>query len=193
MLKNIKKSWKFQIPDVGPKLILRILLFLQFVGGFFVYLNVYDYFPMRYCHSKYTAPETLRIPQPGRNPMDRKAALVVLWRCYWENYPHSPRRELQSSRNISDCSHFLILVSIRTALLTNLKFGEGWSQPSNETQNLVDRSWRPKNIIQYYYHAIWKWYIYTYICIKNIFEQYLYQYNESNIIFTHLSICFRMF
>ena len=97
------------------------------------------------------------------------------------------------SRNISDCSHFLILVSIRTALLTNLKFGEGWSQPSNETQNLVDRSWRPKNIIQYYYHAIWKWYIYTYICIKNVFEQYLYQYNESNIIFTHLSICFRMF
>ena len=30
------------------------------------------------------------------------------------------------SRNISDCSHFLILVSIRTALLTNIKFGEGW-------------------------------------------------------------------
>jgi len=29
------------------------------------------------------------------------------------------------SRNISDCSHFLILVSIRTALLTNIKFGEG--------------------------------------------------------------------
>ena len=28
------------------KLILRILLFLQFVGVFFVYLNVYDYFPM---------------------------------------------------------------------------------------------------------------------------------------------------
>ena len=101
--------------------------------------------------------------------------------------------ELESSRNISDCSHFLILVSIRTALLTNIKFGEGWSQPSNETQNLVDRSWRPKNIIQYYYHAIWKWYIYTYICIKNVFEQYLYQYNESNIIFTYLSICFRMF
>ena len=46
MLKNIKKSWKFQIPDEGPKLILRILLFLQFAGGFFVYLNVYDYFPM---------------------------------------------------------------------------------------------------------------------------------------------------
>ena len=46
MLKNIKKSWKFQIPDVGPKLILRILLFLQFAGAFFVYLNVYDYFPM---------------------------------------------------------------------------------------------------------------------------------------------------
>ena len=95
------------------------------------------------------------------------------------------------SRNISDCSHFLILVSIRTALLTNIKFGEGWSQrhrsqPSNETQNLVDRSWRPKNIIQYYYHAIWKWYIYTYICIKNVFEQYLYQYNESNIIFTYM-------
>ena len=91
-----------------------------------------------------------------------------------------------ASRNISDCSHFLILVSIRTALLTNIKFGEGWSQPSNETQNLVDRSWRPKNIIQYYYHAIWKWYIYTYICIKNVFEQYLYQYNESNIIFTYM-------
>ena len=34
------------------------------------------------------------------------------------------------SRNISDCSHFLILVSIRTALLTNIKFGEGWSRPS---------------------------------------------------------------
>ena len=31
------------------------------------------------------------------------------------------------SRNISDCSHFLILVSIRSALLTNIKFGEGWS------------------------------------------------------------------
>ena len=28
------------------KLILRILLFLQFVGGFFVHLNVYDFFPM---------------------------------------------------------------------------------------------------------------------------------------------------
>ena len=33
------------------------------------------------------------------------------------------------SRNISDCSHFLILVSIRTVLLTNIKFGEGWFFP----------------------------------------------------------------
>ena len=32
---------------------------------------------------------------------------------------------IYNSRNISDCSHFLILVSIRTALLTNIKFGEG--------------------------------------------------------------------
>merc|ERR1712146_230891 len=37
-------------------------------------------------------------------------------------------RRNKVSRNISDCSHFLILVSIRTALLTNIKFGEGWSQ-----------------------------------------------------------------
>jgi len=94
-----------------------------------------------------------------------------------------------TSRNISDCSHFLILVSIRTALLTNIKFGEGWSQPSNETQNLVDRSRRPKNIIQYYYHAIWKWYIYTYMRIKHVCEQCLHQYNASRIIFRYIQIC----
>ena len=34
---------------------------------------------------------------------------------------------IKYSRNISDCSHFLILVSIRSALLTNIKFGEGCS------------------------------------------------------------------
>ena len=56
-----------------------------------------------------------------------------------------------ASRNISDCSHFLILVSIRTALLTNIKFGEGWSQPSNETQNLVDRSLKTLNFKQTFF------------------------------------------
>ena len=56
-----------------------------------------------------------------------------------------------TSRNISDCSHFLILVSIRTALLTNIKFGEGWSQPSNETQNLVDRSLKTLNFKQTFF------------------------------------------
>ena len=33
-------------------------------------------------------------------------------------------KSLETSR-ISDCSHFHILVSIRTALLANIKFGEG--------------------------------------------------------------------
>ena len=37
---------KIPISRCRSKLILRILLFLQFAGCFFVYLNVYDYFPM---------------------------------------------------------------------------------------------------------------------------------------------------
>ena len=34
---------------------------------------------------------------------------------------------LETSRTVDDCSHFLMLVSIRSALLTNIKFDEGWS------------------------------------------------------------------
>ena len=39
----------------------------------------------------------------------------------------SDQRGVMCSRNISDCSHFLMLVSIISALLTNIKFDEGWS------------------------------------------------------------------
>ena len=64
--------------------------FLQFVGGYLSYLNVYAYFPMTKIE---VFPQQVKV-QLGRNPMDRKPAVVVLLRCYLENYPHSPRREM---------------------------------------------------------------------------------------------------
>ena len=47
--------------------------------------------------------------------------LGLPWDCWIAGLPDC----WIASRNISDCSHFLILVSIRTALLSNIKFGEG--------------------------------------------------------------------
>ena len=87
MLKNIKKSWKFQIPDVGPKLILRILLFLQFAGAFFVYLNVYDFFPMtkievfpQQVHSTWNVGNTAARTQPHGQEGCSCSAIEVLFR-----------------------------------------------------------------------------------------------------------------
>ena len=87
MLKNIKKSWKFQIPDVGPKLILRILLFLQFVGGYLSYLNVYAYFPMtkievfpQQVHSTWNVGNTAARTQPHGQEGCSCSAIEVLLR-----------------------------------------------------------------------------------------------------------------
>ena len=69
------------------KLILRILLFLQFVGGFFVYLNVYDFFPMtkievfpQQVHSTRNVGNTAARPQSHELETSSCSPIEVLFR-----------------------------------------------------------------------------------------------------------------
>ena len=81
--------------------------FLQFVGGYLSYLNVYAYFPMTKIE---VFPQQVKV-QLGRN---RKPAVVVLLRCYLENYPHySPRCE---NRPESELGNFLNLFLLQSPL-----------------------------------------------------------------------------